>query len=76
MEAFQEAARDLEVEGSGWTAAEAQAQLENDIAAHVRHLEQQKVPCRLYSFCSVLGHHINAKALGSGSVKPVVYGQP
>lgn len=45
MEAFEEAARDLEVEGSGWTAAEAHAALEDDIAAHVRELEQRKVTC-------------------------------
>lgn len=43
MEAFEEAARDLEVDGSGWTAADAHTALEDDIAAHVRKLEQQKV---------------------------------
>ncbi len=44
VEAFEEAARDLEVGGSGWTAADAHASLEDQIAAHVRQLEQQKVP--------------------------------
>lgn len=44
VEAFEEAVRDLEVEGSGWTAAEAHSQLEDDIAVHVRQLEQAKVP--------------------------------
>mmetsp|Transcript_3599 Transcript_3599/g.10456 ORF Transcript_3599/g.10456 Transcript_3599/m.10456 type:complete len:858 (-) Transcript_3599:898-3471(-) len=43
VEAFEEAVRDLEVEGSGWTAAEAHSQLEDDIAVHVRQLEQAKV---------------------------------
>ena len=43
VEAFEEAARDLEVEGSGWTAAEAHGRLEDDIAAHVRQLEHKKV---------------------------------
>lgn len=43
MEAFEEAARDLDVEGSGWTSADAHLQLEDEIAAHVRALEQQKV---------------------------------
>ena len=42
--AFEEAARDLEVGGSGWTAAEAHASLEDQITAHVRQLEQHKVP--------------------------------
>lgn len=43
MEAFEEAAHDLDVDGSGWTAAEAHSALEDDIAAHVRALEQHKV---------------------------------
>jgi hypothetical protein len=43
LEAFEEAARDLDVEGSGWTAAEAQAALEDSMAAHVHELTQRKV---------------------------------
>jgi hypothetical protein len=42
--AFEEAARDLDVEGSGWTAAETHAALEASLAAHVHELTQRKVP--------------------------------
>jgi hypothetical protein len=41
--AFEEAARDLDVEGSGWTAAETHAALEDSLAAHVHELTQRKV---------------------------------
>ena len=46
MDSFENGAGDLEVSGTDWSAADAYAALQQDIAAHVSGLEIQKVRIR------------------------------
>ena len=43
LSSFEKSAADLEVPGTGWSAAEVQLRLQKDVAAHTRSLKQQKV---------------------------------